>query len=117
MRGGRHCNRLMIATHLHLNYSPVGVVFNISLDCGWSNQNETLNNIEQRYKRLWMLDWMRVYLIQVAITLLSHMNFSLVENMVKKEPQSFSHCGSFDHHDLQPLNDCIFVFLVLQLQF
>jgi hypothetical protein len=29
----------------------------------------------------------------------------------KKEPQSFSHCGSFDHPDLQSLNDCIFVFV------
>ena len=29
----------------------------------------------------------------------------------KKEPQSFSHCGSFDHLDLQSLNNCIFVFL------
>ena len=28
----------------------------------------------------------------------------------KKEPQPFSHCGSFDHHDLQSLNNCIFVF-------
>jgi len=26
----------------------------------------------------------------------------------KKEPQSFSHCGSFDHPDMQSLNDCIF---------
>jgi hypothetical protein len=32
--------------------------------------------------------------------------------MVKKEPRSFSHCGSFDHRDLQSLNECIFVFLV-----
>jgi hypothetical protein len=23
-----------------------------------------------------------------------------------KEPQSFSHCGSFDHPDLQSLNNC-----------
>ena len=28
----------------------------------------------------------------------------------KKEPQSFSHCGSFDHPDLQSVNDCKFVF-------
>ena len=28
----------------------------------------------------------------------------------KRELQSFSHCGSFDHPDLQSLNDCIFVF-------
>ena len=31
----------------------------------------------------------------------------------KKEPQSFSHCGSFDHHARQSLNNCIFVFLDL----
>ena len=28
----------------------------------------------------------------------------------KKEPQSFSHCGSFDHPDLQSVNDCKSVF-------
>ena len=28
----------------------------------------------------------------------------------KKEPQLFSHYGFFDHHDLQSLNDHIFVF-------
>ena len=28
----------------------------------------------------------------------------------KKEPQLFYHCGSFDHHDLQSLNNCIFAF-------
>jgi len=35
----------------------------------------------------------------------------------KKEPQSFSHCGSFDHLDLQKLNDCSFFFFVLRLLF
>jgi hypothetical protein len=29
----------------------------------------------------------------------------------------FSQCGSFDHSDLQSLNDCKFVFWVLQLKF
>ena len=29
----------------------------------------------------------------------------------KKEPQSFSHCGSFNHHALQSLNNYRFVFL------
>ena len=38
---------------------------------------------------------------------------SLVENMAKKEPQSFFHCSSFDHHAKQSLNNCIFVFLDL----
>ena len=33
-----------------------------------------------------------------------------------KEPQLFSHCSSFDHPDLQSLNNNIFVFLVLRLQ-
>jgi hypothetical protein len=28
----------------------------------------------------------------------------------KKELQSFVHCGSFDHPDLQSLNDCTFIF-------
>ena len=27
----------------------------------------------------------------------------------KKEPQLFYHCGSFDHPDLQSLNNCKFV--------
>ena len=40
----------------------------------------------------------------------AQMKDALVEYMVKKEPQSFSHCGSFDHPDLQSLNECIFVF-------
>ncbi len=31
----------------------------------------------------------------------------------KKEPQLFSHCSSFDHHALQSLNNCRFVFLDL----
>ena len=35
----------------------------------------------------------------------------------KKEPQSFSNRGSFDHPDLQSVNDCIFGFLVYQLNF
>ena len=39
----------------------------------------------------------------------------LVENIEKK--QSFSYCGSFDHLDLQSLDDYIFIFLVYQLTF
>ena len=31
----------------------------------------------------------------------------------EKEPQFFSHCGSFDHHALQSLNNRRFVFLDL----
>ena len=31
----------------------------------------------------------------------------------KKEPQSFVHCGSFDHPDMHSLNDYKFVFLGL----
>ena len=31
----------------------------------------------------------------------------------EKEPQLFSHCGSFDHHALQLLNNCRFIFLDL----
>jgi hypothetical protein len=27
-----------------------------------------------------------------------------------KEPQLFFHCGSFDHPDLQSLNECIYFF-------
>jgi hypothetical protein len=42
---------------------------------------------------------------------------SLVENMLKKEPWSFFHCGFFDHRDLQSLNEYIFVFFVYQLKF
>jgi hypothetical protein len=42
---------------------------------------------------------------------------SLVEKHGKKELQSYSHCGSFDHPDLQSPYECMFVFLVLQLQF
>ena len=39
---------------------------------------------------------------------------ALVENMVKKNRKSFSHCGSsFDHHAMQSLNNCTFVFLDL----
>jgi hypothetical protein len=35
----------------------------------------------------------------------------------KKERQTFVHCGSFDHLDLQSLNDCKFFFFVLRLSF
>jgi hypothetical protein len=35
----------------------------------------------------------------------------------KKEPQSFVHCGSFDHPDLHSLNDYKLLFLVYQLMF
>jgi hypothetical protein len=31
----------------------------------------------------------------------------------KKEPQLFFHCDSFDHPDLQSLNNCIFFFFLL----
>jgi hypothetical protein len=34
----------------------------------------------------------------------------------KKEPESFSHCSSFDHLDLQSLNDYIFVFFGLPVE-
>ena len=37
-------------------------------------------------------------------------------NMAKKEPQLFSHCGSFDHLGMQPLNDYIILFSILRLQ-
>jgi hypothetical protein len=35
----------------------------------------------------------------------------------KKELQSFVHCGSFDHPDLQSLNDCRFSFFGLPTEF
>ena len=35
----------------------------------------------------------------------------------QKEPQSVSHCGSFDHRNLQSLNDCKKKNWVLRLQF
>jgi hypothetical protein len=35
---------------------------------------------------------------------------SLVENIAKKEPQSFFQCGSFDHLDLQSLKQLHIVF-------
>jgi hypothetical protein len=37
--------------------------------------------------------------------------------LCKKEPQSVSHRSSFDHPDVQSLNDYIFFFFVLRLQF
>jgi hypothetical protein len=38
---------------------------------------------------------------------------TVVENMVKKNRSRFSHCGSFDHPNLQSLNESGFVFLGL----
>ena len=38
---------------------------------------------------------------------------ALVENIAKKNYSCFFHCGSFDHHALQSLNNCRFVFLDL----
>jgi hypothetical protein len=35
----------------------------------------------------------------------------------KKEPQSFVHCGSFDHLDMHSLNDYKLGFFVYQLKF
>jgi hypothetical protein len=50
--------------------------------------------------------------------LLLHMPVvALIENMVKKKPQSFVHCGYFDHHDLHSWNDYKFVFLIYQQKF
>ena len=34
----------------------------------------------------------------------------------EKEPQSFSHCGSFDHPDLKSHNDYNYLFFILRLQ-
>jgi hypothetical protein len=34
----------------------------------------------------------------------------------KKEPHSFSYCGSFDHPNLQSLNECRFVFFGLSTE-
>ena len=42
---------------------------------------------------------------------------SLIENMVKKEPKLFDHCGSFDHLDLQSLNDYKFLFFCFTTRF
>jgi hypothetical protein len=44
-------------------------------------------------------------------------NTTAVENIAKKELQSFAHCGFFDHLDLHSLNDFKFVLLVYQLKF
>jgi hypothetical protein len=41
----------------------------------------------------------------------------LVESVVKKNRSRFSHCGSFDHPNLESLNDYMFVFMVYQLKF
>jgi hypothetical protein len=53
----------------------------------------------------------------VLLTLRSELHHALVENMVKKEPQLFFHCRSFDQPDMQSLNECRLVFLVYQLKF
>ena len=37
--------------------------------------------------------------------------FSVVKKLCRKDPQLFSHRGSFDHLDLQSLNDYNFYFL------
>ena len=34
----------------------------------------------------------------------------------KKEPQSFFHCGAFDHHDLQSMHICFFGFMTANLK-
>jgi hypothetical protein len=40
-------------------------------------------------------------------------NTIIVENIAGKNSQSFSHCGSFDHLDLQSRNDYTFDFFGL----
>lgn len=37
---------------------------------------------------------------------------TLVENCAKKESQLISHCGSFDHHVMQSLNDYYYYFIL-----
>ena len=54
---------------------------------------------------------------QVPISFASHTPTNTSRKHGKKEPHTFSYCGSFDHPDLQSINECIFVFLVLRLQF
>jgi hypothetical protein len=46
----------------------------------------------------------------VNMQLVGLANTSTSRKHCEKEPQSFSHCGSFDHPDLQLLNECIFLF-------
>jgi hypothetical protein len=42
---------------------------------------------------------------------------SIGRKLCEKESQSFSHCGFFDHPNLQSLNDYIFFIFILRLQF
>ena len=52
------------------------------------------------------------YSIISHATLMYHASITS-KKLCDKEPQSFSHCGSFDHLALQSLNNCRFVFLHL----
>ena len=54
---------------------------------------------------------MRSYLVYTTLNIL----FSVVKNYTKKDPQSVSHCGFFDHPDLQSLHNYSFFFFLLQL--
>jgi hypothetical protein len=55
---------------------------------------------------------MRSYFVYQTLEIL----FSIVENYVKKKLQLFSHYSSFNHPNLQLLNNYIFFIFVLQLQ-
>ena len=54
---------------------------------------------------------MRLYIVYQTLNIL----FSVVINYVKKNHIFFSNGGSFDHLDLQLLDDYKFFFFVLQL--
>jgi len=62
-----------------------------------------------QYDRSHSISWVNVFEL--------HVHPRLVENMVKKEPQLFVHCGSFDHPNLQSQNDYKIFFFLLRLQF
>jgi hypothetical protein len=47
----------------------------------------------------------------------THTFFTTSRKHGKKESQSFVHCSSFDHLDLQSLNDCKFFFFGLPTEF
>jgi hypothetical protein len=83
--------------------------FTIIYTKGFSNCNSRLNLITNENNRICN---------QKNVEMVAEFGWqSTSRKHGKKEPQSFSHCGSFDHPNLQSLNDCRFSFLIYQLKF
>jgi len=86
----------------------------VFLDLDWAGGELIILELPCAFIRYMTRSWVLATL-NIPISHEGELLATLVENMVEKEPHSFFHCCSFDHHDMQSSNECRFVFLVLRL--